>query len=76
MLLYLIVERLYDASLVLEDFLVGPGLIKVSFIVVFFWKFHNEKIFRSSKTLSIRPFWKVQLEVIYFYVVRNNEKPP
>ena len=31
--------------------------------------------FLEGATLCIEPFQKVQLEVIYFYVVRKNEKP-
>ena len=48
---------------------------KLSFIVVFFRMVHNEK-FSEGPMLSIEPFQKVHLEVIYFFVVRKNEKPP
>ena len=34
------------------------------------------KKFSEGPRLIIGPFQKVQLEVIYFYVVRKNEKPP
>ena len=43
-----------DASLVLEDFISRSRIptynlsFKISFIVVFFWMVHNEKIFRRS----------------------------
>ena len=66
MLLYLLVEHLYDASLVLEDFSSCsriPPIIKRlnSLIVVFFRMVHNEKIFRRSKvnyrTFSEGPTW-------------------
>ena len=32
--------------------------------------------FSDGPALSIGPFQKVQLEIIYFYVVRKNKKPP
>ena len=57
MLLHLMVEHLYDASLVLEDFfqLVQDSAynqtFKLSFIVVFFRIVDNEKIFRRSSVI-------------------------
>ena len=32
--------------------------------------------FSDGPALSIGPFQKVQLEIIYFYEVRKNKKPP
>ena len=81
MILYLIMNHLYDASLVLEEFSSWSSIppikkkFKLSFIVVFFQMVHNEK-FSEGPMLSIEPFQKVQLEVIYFFVIRKNEKPP
>ena len=81
MLLYLIVDHLYDASLVLEDFSSWsriPPIIKRlnsrSLWSSFGWS--TMRKFSEGPALSIGPFQKVQLEVIYFYVVRKNEKPP
>ena len=81
MLLYLIVDHLYDASLVLEDFSSWsriPPIIKrlnsLSLWSSFGWS--TMRKFSEGPALSIGPFQKVQLEVIYFYVVRKNEKPP
>ena len=81
MLLYLIVDHLYDASLVLEDFsswssipLIIKRLNSRSLWSSFGWS--TMRKFSEGPALSIGPFQKVQLEVIYFYVVRKNEKPP
>ena len=49
MILYLIMDHLYDASLVLEDFSSWSRIpFKLLFIVVFFRMVHNEKNFRRS----------------------------
>ena len=81
MLLYLILDHLYDASLVLEDFCSWskiPPIIKRlnsrSLWSSFRWA--TIRKFSEGPALSIGTFEKVQLEVIYFYVVRKNEKPP
>ena len=78
MLLYLIVDHLYDASLVLEDFSRIPPIIKrlisCSWWVFFGWSTMGK--FSEGLALSNRPFQKVRLEMIYFYVVIKVEKPP
>ena len=52
--------------LLFKTFPVGPGFrhnqtFKLSFIVVFFWMFHNKKLFRRSsdkyRTFSEGPTW-------------------
>ena len=80
MLLYLIVDHLYDASLVLEDFsswsripLIIKRLNSRSLWSSFGWS--TMRKFSKDPVLSIKPFQKAQLEVIYFCVVRKNEKP-
>ena len=66
MLLYLIVDHLYNASLVLEDFQLVQDFacnqkFKLSFIVVFFQMVHNKKFFRRSsvkyRSFSEGPTW-------------------
>ena len=81
MLLYLIVNHSYDASLVLEYFsscsripLIIKRLNSGSLWPSFGWS--TMRKFSEGPALSIGPFQKIQLEVIYFYVVRKNEKPP
>ena len=81
MLSYLIVDHLYDASLVLEDF---SSWFRIALLIKhlnsrllwssFGWS--TMRKFSEGPELSIASFQKVQLEVIYFYVVRKNEKPP
>ena len=81
MLLYLIVDYLYDISLVLEDFFnwsSTPPIIKRlnshSMCSSFGWS--TMKKISEDPVLSVGPFQTVQLEVIYFYVVRENKKQP
>ena len=81
MLLYLIVDHLYDASLVLEDFSswsrippIIKRLISCSWWVFFGWS--TMRKFSEGPALSNRPFQKIRLEIIYFYVVITVEKPP
>ena len=81
MLLYLIVDHLNDASLVLEDFSswsriqpITKRLNPCSLWSSFEWSAMRK--FSEGSGLSIGPFQKVRLEVIYFYVVKKNEKPP
>ena len=82
MILYLTVDHLYVASLVLEDFSswsrILPRIKRLnsrSLWSSFGWSTIMRK-FSEGPVLSIGPFQKIQLEVIYFYVVRKNEKPP
>ena len=81
MLLYLIVDHLYDASLVLEDFSSWsriPSIIKRlnsrSLWSSFGWS--TMRKFSEGPEISSEPFQKIQLEVIYFYVVIKNERLP
>ena len=78
MLLYLIVDHLYDASIVSEDFSRWsriPPIIKrlntCSLWSCFEWS--TVRKFSVGPALSTGPFQKVQLEVIYFNVVRKND---
>ena len=69
MLLYLIVDHLYDASLVLEDFFqlvqdyTYNQTFKPLFIVVIFWMVHNDKIFRRSSDLFRRSNLKSSISI-------------
>ena len=81
MLLYLILDHLYGASLVLEGFFSWSRILpkikhlkSCSLWSSFGW--YTMKKFSEGSELSIGPFQKVQLEVIYFYEVRKNERPP
>ena len=82
MLLYLIVDHLYDASLVLEDFSSWsriPPIIKRLNSRSLQSSFGWSTIRNSSEgpAISIPLFQKVQREVIHFpYVVRKNGKQP
>ena len=81
MLLYLVMDNLYDASLVFKDL---SSWSRILFIInrlnscslwsSFGWS--RMRKFSDGPALSIGPFQKVQLEIIYFYVVRKNKKPP
>ena len=81
MLLYLIVDHLYDVSLVLEDFSswsrIPPMIESLNFRS---WRSSFEWStmikFSEGPALSIGPFQKVHPEVICFCVVRKNEKSP
>ena len=80
-IIYLIVDHLYDASLVLEDFFSWykiPPIMKrlnsCSLWSSFRWS--TIRKFSEGPALSIGPFQRVQLELIYFYVVRKNKKLP
>ena len=70
-----VLDHLYDASLVLEDFSSRSRIPPIiPFILIFFRIVHYEKLFRRSSD-KYRTFLGVQPEVIYFcYVVRKNEK--
>ena len=81
MLLYLIVDHLYDASLVLEDCSRWSRIMPIikrlnSRLLWSSFGWSTMRKFSEGPALRIGPFQKVQLEVIYFYVVRKNEKPP
>ena len=79
MLIYLIVDHLHDGFLVLVDISSWsriPPIIKRlnsrSLWPSFRWSAMRK--FSEGPVLSIGPFQKVQLEVIYFYIVRKNKK--
>ena len=77
-LLYLILDHLYDASLFLEGFSSWsriPPIIKClnSRSLWSFYGLPTMRKFSEGPALIIGPYQKVQLEVIYFYVVRKNE---
>ena len=81
MLLYLVLDHLHDTSLVLEDFSSWSRILpkikhlnSCSLWSSFGW--YTMRKFSEGSALSIGPFQKVKLEVIYFYVVRKSEKPP
>ena len=77
-----VVDHLYDASLVLEDFSSMsriPPIIKClnscSLWSSFGW--HTTANFSEGPALSIGPFYKVQRVVVNFpYVIRKKEKLP
>ena len=80
-LIYLIVDHLSDASLVLEDIfswstipLIIKRLNSRSLWPSFGWS--RMRKFSEDPALSIGPSQKVLLELIYFYVVRKNGKLP
>ena len=80
MLLYLIVDHLYDASPVLEDFSSWSRILPIikrlnSRLLWSSFGWSIVRKFLEGPALSIGPFQKVKLEVIYFYVVRKSEKP-
>ena len=77
MLLYLTVDHLYDASLVLEDFFIWSSIPPITkrLISRLLWSsFGRSTEGKFYISLSIRRFQKVQFELIYFYVVRKNKK--
>ena len=80
-IIFLIVNHLYDASLVLENIsswsripLIIKRLNSRSLWSSFGWS--TMRKFSEGSVLSIGHVQKVQLEVIYFYVVRKTEEPP
>ena len=81
-MLYLIMDHLYDASLVLEDFSSWSRILPIikRLISRLLWSsfgWFTVRKFSEGPVLSIGPFQMVQLEVIYFcYVGRKREKPP
>ena len=81
MLLYLIVDNLYDTSPGLEDFSSWSRILPIvkrlnSCSLWSSFEYFTMRKFWEGPALSVGPFQKVQLEVIYFYVIRKNKKPP
>ena len=79
MILYLVVHRLYDASMVISSRPRIQPIIKRldsrSQWPFFGWS--TMRKFSEGPALSIGPFQKVQIdEVIYFSVAEKNENPP
>ena len=75
-ILYLIVDHLYDASLVLEDFSSWfriPPIIKRlnSRSLWSSLRWSTMRKLSGSSVSNIGAFLKVQLEVIYFYVIKK-----
>ena len=72
-------NHLYDAPLVLEDFSSSSRIppINKRLNSRYLWSsfgWSTMRKFSEGPALSIGPFQNVQREVIYFYVVRKNEK--
>ena len=74
-IIFLIVNHLYDASLVLENISSWSRIpLIIKRLNSFGWS--TMRKFSEGSVLSIGHVQKVQLEVIYFYVVRKTEEPP